>query len=187
MAAVIAVARAAFMENGFGATRMDEIARLAGVSKRSLYLWHADKAALFSAVIDDQALDFKLPELDPRQDLHGNLRRYSLALLHGLSSDYAFRMGRILGREGWQFPDVDRINARVFVLVAEPLQRILRHFGVPAVQATRAGDFFLAMLLNEHRRRTISGEEPLNENQISAEVDDAVTLFLNGLQTNPPR
>ena len=42
-----------FSENGFAAAKLDEIARRAGVSKGTLYLYFEDKEALFRAVVRD--------------------------------------------------------------------------------------------------------------------------------------
>ena len=42
-----------FAEKGFAAARLEEIARRAGVSKGTLYLYFKDKAELFRAVVRD--------------------------------------------------------------------------------------------------------------------------------------
>lgn len=42
-----------FAEKGFAAAKLDDIARRAGVSKGTLYLYFADKAELFRAVVRD--------------------------------------------------------------------------------------------------------------------------------------
>ena len=52
---LLAVARALFLECGYAATTMDEIAARARISKASLYREHPSKAALFSAVVSDWA------------------------------------------------------------------------------------------------------------------------------------
>lgn len=43
-----------FVERGFAATRMEEVAALAGVSKGTLYLYHASKEDLLKAVIRER-------------------------------------------------------------------------------------------------------------------------------------
>ena len=50
---ICAAALEVFAENGFAAARLDEIARRAGVSKGTLYLYFKDKADLFRAVVHD--------------------------------------------------------------------------------------------------------------------------------------
>jgi AcrR family transcriptional regulator len=48
---ILAAAFAEFAERGFQATRMDDVARRAGCSKAAIYLYYADKTALFEAVV----------------------------------------------------------------------------------------------------------------------------------------
>jgi len=50
---ICAAALEVFAEKGFAAAKLDEIARRAGVSKGTLYLYFQDKADLFRAVIRD--------------------------------------------------------------------------------------------------------------------------------------
>ena len=55
---VLRAARRAFMTQGFAATRMEPIAREAGVSTATLYLYFPSKVDLFAAVIEDAGRDF---------------------------------------------------------------------------------------------------------------------------------
>ena len=48
---LLSAALALFVEHGFAATRLDEVARRAGVSKGTLYLYFENKEELFKAVI----------------------------------------------------------------------------------------------------------------------------------------
>src|SRR4051812_2611515 len=66
--AVILAARSEFLRRGYRAATMKDIAAAAGVSKRSLYLWHRDKAALFQNCVFKGAVDLNLPKLDPLLD-----------------------------------------------------------------------------------------------------------------------
>ena len=50
-AAVVDAARTLFLRNGYAGTTMDEIAALAGLTKRTLYNNYGDKDALFSEII----------------------------------------------------------------------------------------------------------------------------------------
>jgi AcrR family transcriptional regulator len=50
---ICAAALDVFAEKGFAAAKLDEIARRAGVSKGTLYLYFKDKADLFRAVVRD--------------------------------------------------------------------------------------------------------------------------------------
>jgi len=56
--AILRYARKVFVAEGYAATRIEPIAREAGVSTATLYALFDGKAQLFSAVIDDAADDF---------------------------------------------------------------------------------------------------------------------------------
>lgn len=56
--AILRHARKAFVSEGYAATKIEPIAREAGVSTATLYALFDGKAQLFSAVIDDAADDF---------------------------------------------------------------------------------------------------------------------------------
>lgn len=56
--AILRHARRAFVSEGYAATKIEPIAREAGVSTATLYALFDGKAELFSAVIDDSAADF---------------------------------------------------------------------------------------------------------------------------------
>lgn len=56
--AILRHARKAFVSEGYAATKIEPIARVAGVSTATLYALFDGKAQLFSAVIDDAAEDF---------------------------------------------------------------------------------------------------------------------------------
>ncbi len=46
-----------FMEQGFDAASMNEIARAAGVSKGTLYVYFSDKSRLFEAIVEQEVLE----------------------------------------------------------------------------------------------------------------------------------
>lgn len=69
-----------FVEKGFAATRLDDVAARAGVSKGTLYLYFDSKEALFKAVIEEAML----PVLDAGDDLVEKYEGSAAALLREL-------------------------------------------------------------------------------------------------------
>src|SRR5579863_3454840 len=53
---IIDGARAVFLERGFDAASMSDIARAAGVSKGTLYVYFANKEQLFEAIVREECL-----------------------------------------------------------------------------------------------------------------------------------
>ena len=48
---ILEAALALFVEKGFAATRLDDVAARAGLSKAAIYLYFEDKTALFKGVV----------------------------------------------------------------------------------------------------------------------------------------
>lgn len=81
---ILRLARKAFVNEGYAATRIEPIAREAGISTATLYGLFSGKAGLFSAVIDDAAEDFasqmagvRTIEGDARQQLTSFAEAYA--------------------------------------------------------------------------------------------------------------
>jgi AcrR family transcriptional regulator len=76
-------ARKVFMDLGFDGASMGEIARAAGVSKGTLYVYFADKNRLFEAIVEEEV--FQQRELafnfDPERDVASTLREFGQAYI----------------------------------------------------------------------------------------------------------
>lgn len=72
-----------FMDLGFDGASMGEIARAAGVSKGTLYVYFADKSALFTAIVEDENLERgKLAfNFDPERDAVTTLTEFGQAFI----------------------------------------------------------------------------------------------------------
>src|SRR3978361_663378 len=76
-------ARKVFMDLGFDGASMGEIARSAGVSKGTLYVYFADKSRLFEAIVEGEALDQGkvVFNLDPARDVTITLLEFGQAYI----------------------------------------------------------------------------------------------------------
>src|SRR4029450_1928793 len=71
-------ARKVFMDLGFDGASMNEIARSAGVSKGTLYVYFADKSRLFEAIVEAEALQQSqvVYNFDPARDAETTRREF---------------------------------------------------------------------------------------------------------------
>lgn len=76
-------ARAVFMNLGFDGASMGEIARAAGVSKGTLYVYFTDKSALFEAIVAQEVLEQgKVAfNFDPARDTETTLLEFGTAYI----------------------------------------------------------------------------------------------------------
>jgi len=75
---IVAGARKVFMDLGFDGASMGEIARAAGVSKGTLYVYFADKNRLFEAIVEEEARERSglVFNLDPEREITITLREF---------------------------------------------------------------------------------------------------------------
>src|ERR1700759_1692086 len=76
-------ARKVFMDLGFDGSSMGEIARAAGVSKGTLYVYFADKNRLFEAIVEETALEQGeiAFSFNPASDAASTLREFGAAYI----------------------------------------------------------------------------------------------------------
>jgi len=76
-------AKKVFMDLGFDGASMGEIARSAGVSKGTLYVYFADKNRLFEAIVEEEALEQGKVDFncDPERDVATTLREFGQAYI----------------------------------------------------------------------------------------------------------
>jgi AcrR family transcriptional regulator len=79
-------ARNVFMDLGFDGASMGEIARSAGVSKGTLYVYFADKNRLFEAIVEQEMLDQEKMafNFDPERDVATTLRDFGQTYIQWL-------------------------------------------------------------------------------------------------------
>lgn len=76
-------ARKIFMDFGFDGASMGEIAKAAGVSKGTLYVYFIDKSALFEAIVEEETIEQGniAFNLDPTRDVPTTLREFGEAYI----------------------------------------------------------------------------------------------------------
>jgi AcrR family transcriptional regulator len=84
---IVEGARAVFLSHGFDAASMGEIAKVAGVSKGTLYVYFKDKDELFKAIVERECVFqaegiFDFDKADP--DVEGTLTRAGVAYVQML-------------------------------------------------------------------------------------------------------
>jgi AcrR family transcriptional regulator len=98
---IVEGARRIFLQHGFDAASMSDIARSAGVSKGTLYVYFANKEELFEAIVHEECLvqaetTFKLDPAD--RDVKGALTRVGVGFIEFLCSPAkASAMRTVLG------------------------------------------------------------------------------------------
>ena len=139
-------ARKVFMNLGFDGASMGEIARSAGVSKGTLYVYFADKNRLFEAIVEEESLaQGKVAfNFDPKRDVTTTLTEFGRAYI------------QLLCRPG------GGSATRTVMAIAERMPEVGRRFYNNVVALTIAR---LAAYLEVHVR---SGDLAIDDCQLAA-------------------
>jgi AcrR family transcriptional regulator len=103
-------ARKVFMDLGFDGASMGEIARSAGVSKGTLYVYFADKNRLFEAIVEEETLEQQKVafNFDPARDVVTTLREFGQAYIELLCRPRGGSAVRTVMAIAERMPDVGR-------------------------------------------------------------------------------
>ncbi len=103
-------ARTVFVAMGYERASVDEIARVAGVSKATLYSYFPEKRLLFTEVYRTEILRLadSAVALSGAQPPEIALREAARRILDYLTSDFALAMYRICVAESQRFPEIGR-------------------------------------------------------------------------------
>jgi AcrR family transcriptional regulator len=99
-----------FMDLGFDGASMGEIARAAGVSKGTLYVYFADKSQLFGAVVEREAVEQGKVKFDlsPGRDAETTLRQFGQAYIEIVCRPQGGSAARTVTAIAERMPDVGR-------------------------------------------------------------------------------
>lgn len=148
MAELLRVARLQFVRKGYRQTTMSDIAAETGLTKRTLYLWHNDKASLFRACLLEGAARF--PTIHPERTAppRETLQRYLTALIRELAAEDANAMGRVFLREGSDFPEMAPIVEGGFTdYIIKPLAEYLREHRLEEANSVDHTELLVMMAL----------------------------------------
>src|SRR3984885_3047140 len=107
---IIDGARKVFLDLGFDGASMGEIARAAGVSKGTLYVYFADKSRLFEAIVEEESLEQgRLAfNFDPERDVTTTLMDFGQTYIQVLCRPGGGSAIRTVMAIAERMPDVGR-------------------------------------------------------------------------------
>jgi AcrR family transcriptional regulator len=151
-----AAALGLFVEKGFAATRLEDVAARAGVSKGTLYLYFDSKEALFRAVIEEGIV----PVMDEGEAIAARHAGSAFDLLERLLDNLWTRIGetayagipKLMVAEAHNFPEVaqfyyEKVIRRGRALVGAALERGIAGGEFRAMPVDAAIDVVIAPVL----------------------------------------
>ena len=123
---IIHAALACFQERGFAATRLEDVAVRAGVTKGTIYLYYPSKEDLFKAVIQSELvpnLESLESALDPSGSALEQLQQLFTVFVHHIAPSPASVIPKLVLAEAGNFPEIARFYRET---VAERGLRLIR-------------------------------------------------------------
>lgn len=181
MADLLQVARTEFVRRGYRKTTMADIAVAAGLTKRTLYLWHENKAALFLCCIREGAARFPRITPDENGKLDKLLGRYLDALIIEFAREDANAMGRLFLREGTEFPELAPIIDQSYTdYIVDPLADFLRKRGIEKAGSVATTELLLSMALAPFHNHLLLGRALPDTEALRAHGKFVTKFFIAG-------
>jgi AcrR family transcriptional regulator len=182
-----------FMDLGFDGASMGEIARAAGVSKGTLYVYFADKNRLFEAIVEREMLDQQKTafNFDPARDVGTTLREFGNAYIALLCRPEGASAIRTVMAIAERMPEVGRryyehVLEKTIDHLAAYLDARVRANELAIVDCQLAAAQFMQICQASLFLPFIFQAAPRpSAERIAEVVDSAVRIFLAGYRAKP--
>jgi AcrR family transcriptional regulator len=186
-------AKKVFMDLGFDGASMGEIARSAGVSKGTLYVYFADKNRLFEAIVEEEMLEQQKVafNFEPERDVATTLREFGQAYIELLCRPAGGSAIRTVMAIAERMPDVGR---RYYEQVLEKTIGRFASYLEPHVTAGElavddcelaASQFMLTCQASLFLPFIFQAAPPPSADRIAQVVESATQMFLAAYRAKP--
>ena len=145
-----------FVERGFASTRLEDVARRAGVSKGTLYLYYANKEDLFKAVVRQSILPMIGDAEASVAEFEGHsaelLRHVILSWWRRIGATKASGISKLILAEADNFPELARfyqqeVMTRGIGMISNMLERGIRRGEFRAIDVPQTAQVLIAPLM----------------------------------------
>ncbi len=191
---IVAAARNLFLQQGYELTSMEAVAKLADVSKLTIYRHFDNKADLFREVIREGCERQVAPDNFSNyagQPPEQALLQLGVSLVKLIFNPESLRLLRIIQAEALHHPQIVQVfyqagPQRVKSAFAELLQVWVAQVRLAVADIPRACEQFFSLLKGEaHLKALLHQDAGLNDAEMAEHVHACVRLFLAGYGLNP--
>jgi AcrR family transcriptional regulator len=181
---LIAVAERVFLEKGYHLATMDDIARLAGVSKKTIYVEFHGKAALFDALLAERLAPLAAPIPEDGRPMAAVLSDYLLSVARFALSARQIALTRLMVAESPHSPEVAQaLRAQAVCNGDSALDAWLATQAARGTlrlsDARQAGAMLFGMSIGELLlAQLVKADPPPAESEVARRIELAVAMFL---------
>lgn len=179
-------AESVFLAKGYHAATMDEVAKAAGMSKKTVYALIESKADLFSSLLAHHHSLLKFPEPQPDWTPQDILVAHLLTLARFLLSPAQIAILRLIMAEYTHSPDFGRVFMRNRVVKAKSrletcLADLAAQYGCGEIDPKEHAAMLFGMAIGEFHIKTLIGfRAPPSKQALEERVRRAVEIFCAG-------
>jgi AcrR family transcriptional regulator len=177
-----------FLERGYEQATIEAIAADVGMTKRTVYAKHADKAALFLAAVERAIDHYAIADEDIRatetDDIEQTLVNIATLRIDLVATERGIRLQRIVNTESYRFPEIfttsyERGAMPTIRFLADVLSRATDAGTLAVDDPMMAANLFMGLVVTGPVRFIVAGI-PLPRHEVDKRVAGSVRLFLNG-------
>jgi TetR/AcrR family transcriptional repressor of mexJK operon len=184
---ILGVAETLFLQHGYGATTIEQVAGQIGATKRTVYVRFTDKAGLFHAVVK-RVLDARRPDLrtiGTDRSVDERLTDMAVQVLSYVLDPVVVRLFRVVATEAYRFPELNRMIEEqaahgVAWAVGQMLEEEVRLGRLVLDEPAFATRLLLSLVTGAPTKEAARGLRPLSQADRRQWVKGAVALFLDG-------
>jgi len=190
---IVRKAAALFIEKGYANVTIDEIIRLVGGSKATLYARFGGKEGLFETVIKQPCVDVTHAiEIDASGDVETQLTQIARNFLTSVLDPNIIELHRLMVSIGKTFPAVGAFFYEsgpdtAYGIVAGWMKKQQSAGLLGGGNSRQLAVLFLDMLIGEHQLALLTSPRQSSPKAIDKTVRAAVSLFLNGAKAPASR
>ncbi|HUD90892.1 TetR/AcrR family transcriptional regulator [Sphingobium sp.] len=182
---ILSTARNMFLEDGYDAVAMENVAMVAGVSKGTLYARHPSKEALFTAIVEDRVKQWSATASQQdhllTDDIRERLRHHGHTIAQSISEPEVHAFQRLLLSTRDRFPELSKAMYEVgYLYIVQLITRdsgaAAERDGVPARQPEAIARMFVSGITGWQLQE--SGARPIPLDEMIAAADRTVDLFM---------
>lgn len=190
-AAILAIAKRHFMEQGYVGVSMSAIAAELGGSKGTLWSYFASKEELFDACVDEVTREYReqvMQLLVPSDNLQATLCAFVRSLLRKVTSPDAIRLHRVIHAEVARSPEMGEVfyrrgPQRTRELVAAYLEDAMHKKQLRRADPMRAAFALTSLCMGAHQRAMLGHQYSAAE--LDEDTDYIVDVFLRAFAPEP--
>jgi TetR/AcrR family transcriptional repressor of mexJK operon len=189
-ALILDTARQMFLERGYDATSLDDVAAASGVSKTTVYNNFEDKEGLFSAVVlsvterAEQIISELGATLSGDEPVAARLTAVARALAYGVLNPAVVQLRRLAISEALRFPDIvtaywDRAPGRTLALLTDSFAQMAAQGELDTEDPAAAAALFAYAVLGLYQDQALlQPSRPVTRADLDGHVGSVVAAFL---------